>query len=295
MTQRPRWSASGQARSRVFAPTGPRGLAGQRHQPAPALAVGPRPGLPASRWPVVRRMPGRPPGTAVAYRAVVTPRSGGRADQRAQLHQGHRPGRGRGVVVGELLDRERLLGGGHGIRRELDAGHPAGQDPADVRVEDGLPASECERQHGRGRVVADAGEPTQRVVVVGDLAAVVLGDRGRGGVEPDRTAGVAESSPRPDGLTGRVGSEVRGVGPACEPRVVHRKHAGDGRLLEHELRDQHSPWRRGRPPPRQVTRVRVVPAQERRVDVGHPADRRTREQARSALAAGVATTKAGSG
>jgi predicted RND superfamily exporter protein len=99
---------------------------------------------------------------------------------------------------------------------------------------------------------------------------VVLRDLRRRGVEAKRAARVAEATPGPDRLTGRLRGEGVGARPARQPHVVHGEHARDRSLLQHHLRDQHAPRRRRGSSPRQVARVRVVPPQEWLVERGHP-------------------------
>ena len=229
----------------------------------PAQACPRRGGPSYAGWPAGRH------AHAVGDGAVVAARGGGGADQRAELHQRHRPG-GRGrLVVGEQVGRDGPLGSGHGRRRELHAGHHPRQDPPDVGVEHRLPSAEREGQHGRRGVVTDPRQRAQGVVGVGHGAAVLLGDRRRRRVQADGAAGVAQPAPGPDRVTDRRRSEVAGRGPAVQPGVVHREDAGNRCLLQHQLRDQDAPRGRRRTTPRQVARVLVVPLQQWTVEIGH--------------------------
>ena len=262
--QRSLWGLSSQARSRRASGHRALGVAEHGEQAAAALAVRTRPGLRLARRAVVRRVARRPPRAGVGDRARVARRPGRRAHQRAQLHQRDRPGGGVGLVLGEQALGEALLAGRRGDRRELDAADEAGQHPADVGVEHGVPLAEAERRDRRGRVVAHAGERAQVVVRRGHPAVVPLDDRGGRGVQPQRAARVAEPAPRADGLAARRGGEVRGRRPGLEPLAVHRLDAGDRGLLEHELRDHHRPRRRLLAAPGQLAGMGVVPVQQRR-------------------------------
>ena len=131
--QAPRRAAPAPARPRSMARAvhRPVGLPGQRHQPAPALPVGAVAGLPAPRRPVVRRVAGRPPGAAgrAPGRSPHRGRGGG-ADQRAQLHQRDRPGRGRRLVVGQQRGRDgRVSAAVTALRRELRRRSPRAPAP----------------------------------------------------------------------------------------------------------------------------------------------------------------------
>ena len=67
----------------------------------------------------------------------------------------------RRLVLGQQGAGELALGGGGGVRRVLDAGRGAGEDPADVGVEDGMPLPVREGGHRRRRVLADPGQREQ--------------------------------------------------------------------------------------------------------------------------------------
>ena len=74
-------------------------------------------------------------------------------------------------------------------------------DPADVGIDDDRTVTEREGRHGRGRVVADAGQGPQRGLVAGHLTIMPLDDGTRGLVEPEGAARGPEPAPRPDHLT----------------------------------------------------------------------------------------------
>ena len=85
------------------------------------------------------------------------------------------------------------------------------------------------------------GSVSRASTVSGTDAAVLDGDRGRGGMQAQRPPRVAEPTPRPDGGRGGVGGQIGRVRPAFHPRVEHRQHPDHRRLLQHHLADQHGP------------------------------------------------------
>ena len=92
------------------------GVAHHAEQATAALAVGAGPGLRLPRRAVVRRVAGRAPRAPVRDRAGAATRPGGRADQRAELHQGDRPGGRVGVRLRQQVGGEAAFGcaGGDG-------------------------------------------------------------------------------------------------------------------------------------------------------------------------------------
>ena len=196
----------------------PVGLADHRQQPAAALPVGAGPGLhlagAARRTPGGRpraRRTGRRPGSVAPRVAAVqtsAPSSITATDQVAAVASSSGSSAVASVALG-LGDR-----GG----RELRARQRRAEHAADVGVEHGVAAAERERRDRRGGVVADARQREQVVVGRGHLAAVALDDRGRGGVQPERPARVAEPAPGPDRLARRLRPRGRpGVGQLLEP------------------------------------------------------------------------------
>ena len=155
---------------------GPAAISRPRHWRSVPSQACPRRGGPSyAGWPASRhaqrvarpdrpRTPARPP--CRPGRRAPSPRP-------TRWRPSARPSGSRSVASG-------LLGGGDGGRWELHPGHHPGQHAAHVGVEHGLPPPEREGQHGGGGVVADAGQGAERVVGVGDGAAVLLGDRGGG-------------------------------------------------------------------------------------------------------------------
>ena len=93
------------------------------------------------------------------------------------------------LVLGQQGAGQLAFGGGGGVRRVLDAGHRAREDPADVRVEHGVPLAVGEGGDGRGRVLADAGQREQLGVVGGYVAAVPFRYGDGGAVQAEGAAG----------------------------------------------------------------------------------------------------------
>ena len=140
---------------------------------------------------------------------------------------------------------------------------PAGQDPADVRVDHPHRPLERERQHGPRRVRTHAGERQQGVQVVRQGATVALDHGGGTPVQVDRPPVVAQPGPQPHHVAhgrGRAGGRRREPGQEAAPV---RDHAVDARLLGHHLRDEDRPRVPGRPP-RQVAEVPRAPGQHGR-------------------------------
>ena len=220
---------------------------------------------------------GRPAATHAhrsSERAPVAARGWSAVHTRApELHHRDGPVGGDGRLVREQPGGQLALGPGHRGGRELDAGHGARQHPAHVGVEHDVPLPVGERRDGRRGVVADAGQRPQRVVRRRHLAVVAFHDRLSGGVQAQRPSRVAEPAPGPDRLAGRFCGEGGRGRPRRQPGGPDGQHAGDRRLLEHELADQDPP--RGRPggAPRQVARVLVVPAEHWFVQVAHRSGR----------------------
>ena len=90
---------------------------------------------------------------------------------------------------------------------------------------------------------------------------------GRRGSSPSRATGAravgSRAGPLPDRLPGRLGRERGRGGPPGHPAEVFGQHAGDRRLLQHDLADQHRPGGRARRPPGQVPRIARIPGQHR--------------------------------
>ncbi len=243
------------------------GLPQHGEQPPAHLPVGARVRLAAARRPVVLRLARQPPRALRGDRAAVAGLALGRAHQRAQLHGGGGPaGRGR-LVLGQQRAGQLPLGGGGGVRRVLHARDRAGEDPAHVRVQHGMPLPVGEGGDGGGRVLADAGQGQQLGVVGRHVTAVPFRYGDRGAVQPQRAARVAEPAPGADGLAGRLRGQVGGARPAGQPLLVDGQHAAHRRLLQHELTDHHPPRAGLGTPPRQFAGVLVEPVDDGGVQV----------------------------
>ncbi len=224
--QRARWLVLGPGRVEPAAVHRSLVFADHGEQPAPALAVGPGPGLTAPRRSVVRRVAGRPPGAPVADRAVAAPRSRGSADEGAELHERHRPRRRGRVVARQQALGERPLRLGHRRPGELMSRDDPGEHPAHIGVQDRVPLAVGEHRDRRGRVVPHTGEGDQVVVGVGHHAAVVVRDRSRGRVQPKGAPGIAQPAPRPDRLTRSLSGQ--GAPGLASARATARGPAAPG-------------------------------------------------------------------
>jgi ATP-dependent Clp protease ATP-binding subunit ClpC len=232
-------------------------------QLAPAVPVGALVGLPAAAA-RAGRAARQPPGALTGHRAASAPGTGRGADQGAEFHDGDRPacrraGPGREQGAGQRGLCRRGSGGGP----LLPGDHPR-KNPAHVGVEDRMPLAEREACHRRGRVRADAGQREQGVDRGGDLPTMPLADHPCRAVQAECAAWVTQPAPLPHRVGGR-GLGQRGWGrPPRQPRLVGGQHPCHGRLLQHDLADQHLPGSGGGPAPGKITRVRRVPAQDRR-------------------------------
>ncbi len=97
------------------------------------------------------------------------------------------------------------------------------------------------------------------------VAAVPLRYRDGRAVQAQGAAGVAEPPPGPYGLTGRLGGQVGGSGPAGEPLLVDGQDPAHGGLLEHELADHDAPGAGLGAAPGQVAGVLLEPGDDRGV------------------------------
>ena len=112
---------------------------------------------------------------------------------------------------------------------------------ADIRINDRGAQTKREHANRRRCVGTHARQSQQRIVVGGNLAAVLLHNRHGGTVQTLRTARVTQTTPGAHRLRGGLGGKVGGGGPAAHPLLPHGKHALDGGLLQHELTDHHAP------------------------------------------------------
>jgi len=157
------------------------------------------------------------------------------AEGRADVHQrvGPQPGSSpRSQLVGEGLERR-------GVRWLIEERPPEHASHVGVDRPDAPP--EGERRHGARRVRPDAREALQRRDVGRNLAAMLRHDRGRGPLERDGPAVVAEAAPRSKDICRRRSRERgRGRVRRHEPRPC----LGGSRclcLLGHDLGHQDRP------------------------------------------------------
>ncbi len=223
--------------------------------------------LAAARRPLVLRLARQPPRALRGDRAAVARLALRRAHQRAQLHGGGGPPRGGRLVLRQQRPGQLALGGGGGVRRVLNAGDRAGDDPPHIGVQHRVPLTVGEGGHGGGRVLADARQRQQLRVVGRYVTAVPFRYRDGGAVQPQGAARVTEPAPGPDRLAGRFRGQVGGARPAGQPLLVDGQDAVHRRLLEHELTDHHAPRPGLGAPPRQVTGVLTEPVDDGGVEV----------------------------
>src|SRR5262245_8596212 len=116
----------------------------------------------------------------------------------------------------------------------------AAEDTPHVGVEHGgVPAVRERKDRARG-VAPDPRQGSQRLLAVGETAAVAGDGLPRDRVEANRTDVVAEWVPEaPYGVDGRCGEALDGRVVAQELAIL-RHDPVDLRLLEHDLRDEHA-------------------------------------------------------
>ena len=274
-------SATSEARARSVGRVGPGRGPARRRRPVTSLdrstaSSAPRHcrSVPSYVWP---RRGGRPrpdarrgarrtgpgPGTARTRRA-------GGADQRAQLHRGHRPASGPAGSSGSYAVGQASSAGSQRRRRAVPERHP-GQHPADVGVQ-----HDCRCPYAKSRWPPRCRSRRRAgCAALGEvgrhLAAEPLGDGHRRPVQPQRPARVAQPAPGPDRLAGRRGGQGRRGRPALQPGAPRPADPRHRRLLQHELADHDRPRRGAGPAPGQVAGVLGVPVED-------PADHRPRPQ-----------------
>ena len=180
------------------------------------------------------------------------------------LHHGHAPRRRDLRLIRQEFLRPTTLSGRHssgGLVRGATDG--PSQHPAHIRVEDHVTLSERERSDCCCGVVADAGQLAQLGDRSRHLACKRCRANLRGRVQAQGAAGVAQPTPCPDSLPGRFRGEGCRNRPAPEPVLPDGQDAGDRRLLQHHLGDQHAPWGGVWSAPRQVPPVGGVPLEDR--------------------------------
>ncbi len=207
----------------------------------------------------VLRLAGQPPGALGGDRTPPAPLVLRRAHQRAQLHGGGGPARGRVLALGQQLTGEPALGGRRRVRRVLHPRHRAREDPAHIRVQHRMPLPVRERGHRGGRVLTDAGQCQQLRVARRYVPAVPFRYGDGGAVQPQGPARIAEPAPGAHRLARGLLGQVGGAGPAGQPLLVDGQHPVDRGLLEHELADHHTPRTRLRAAPGEVAGVGVEP------------------------------------
>ena len=191
----------------------------------------------------------------------------GHTDQRAQLHQGL-------VVVPGLFRRlvfhhtggEGLFHGRFGDDARVVV--QAGKHPQHVAVHGGHRDAEADGRHRPGRVVANAGQGPQGVVVGRQLPAVLRADDLCRLLQVAHPAVVAKALPELVQLFFLAGSQRRNIRQRGEKALVvgqGRRHAG---LLQHDLAEP-DVVRGGVLPEGQDAAVLVEPFQQCRGDVFH--------------------------
>ena len=184
----------------------------------------------------------------MGQRALLTQgRAVGHADQCPQLHQGLIvvAGGGGGLVLHDA-GRERPL---HlGVGDEAVVVVQPGEDPEHVAVHGGHRESEADGSDGPCRIVPDAGQGAESVVVGGQLTAVLLTDDLRGLLQVPHPAVIAQPLPQ-----------------LVELFLLARRDAG---LLEHDLAQPDVVGRRVRAEGQDAV-VRVEPIEQRGGDVFH--------------------------
>ena len=235
---------AGQRRSRHRGRAAPQ----RRHDPAPHLPVGAVPGLHRRAWPSPAGGPGQPPPAAVGQRARRRPVPRADADQRAQFHHRRRepgrPGRFGAAAAMSISARSAAVAGSRGSstpRTTRDSTRRTLVSTTGVRAPNAKAAT------ARAVYSPMPGSASSSSTESGTTPPCSIGDRGGGGVQPQRPARVAEPSPGPDRGGGGVGGQIRRASASgAASRSIHRQHPDHRRLLQHHLADQHRPRRRRR-------------------------------------------------
>ena len=225
-----RWSKrmAGSARSTSAARTRPRAW---RSLPSKRDCL---PLTPADPIGGIRRRPALPSPTASRLDRTLRADRRRSADGGAEIHQDLVPGPA-------LTARDERVGGGLDALRGQPRPTRAGQHAADVGVDDRHILLVREREHGAGRVRADARKGEQFVERVGHDAAMSIDDRLRGEVQIARPARVSEALPQPQHVAERCVGAGRRRRERREERFPLRDHTRCLRLLEHHLGDEDRP------------------------------------------------------
>src|SRR5918993_2267165 len=194
------------------------------------------------------------------HRADAALRLARRAERRAEIHQ-------RLVEVEHVPHRQhsarhRPEMTPHGVRFGVTVtDEDAEQYAGDVRVENRFSLTERETQHRAGGVLPDPLERPQRLLVVGELAAVASHRFPGNSMQAARTNVVAERTPgRGDVGLGGIGQRLeRRKFP--EPFGVFRQDTIDLRLLQHHFGNE-DVVRIGGLPPRKIASVDAVPREK---------------------------------
>ena len=171
---------------------------------------------------VVRlRLTCRNPGTQILHRAQLTGRGLCRADQRAELHGRRVPQAGGGGIGGHERLRQASLSRRQRAGGQSLAGYSARVHAADIRINHR--GAQTKRKHANRRrsVGTHARQSQQRLVVGGNLAAVLLHNRHSGTVQTLCAARVTQPAPGAHRLRGGLGGKVSGGGPAAHPLLPH--------------------------------------------------------------------------
>lgn len=104
------------------------------------------------------------------------------------------------------------------------------------------------------RVVTNAGQGDQLLILNRDVAAVLVADDNRRCAQPQCPTRVPRSSGTNYVRVGCRG-QIRWLRPSAHPRVPGRNNPGDGCLLQHHFTNKDAPRRASVVAPRQVTGV----------------------------------------
>ena len=191
-----------------------------RHDRAAHLAVRAVPALTLGG--VVRlRLACRNPGAQILHRAQLACRGLCRADQRAELHGRRVPQAGGGGIGGHERLRQASLSRRQRTRGQRLARHGTRVHAADIRINHRGAQTKREHANRRRRVGTHARQSQQRLVVGGNLTAVLLHNRHGGTVQTLCAARVTQTAPGAHCLRGGLGGKVGGGGPAEHPLLPH--------------------------------------------------------------------------
>ena len=192
------------------------------------------------------------------------------ADSRAEVHEGLVPSVGVGRKGGCGQRQDGLVRSGLGIGV---ADKTAGEDAADVGVEEGDALPEGEAGDGAGGIWADAFELQQLLHGVGEGAAEAFHHLLRDLVEADCPQVVAKRRPAPDDLAPGRRRQRRGGRERAEELVVLGEDALHLGLLEHDLGDQNGVGVVGMAPG-EIAALPGVPVKQPALDKGDDVRRR---------------------